>query len=83
MSKLQECPVPLYFPLPDAVIATGVMPHHWDFYNLTPGDYDSFAVAILSQNHRGINIVELISARIKVIIALPRGFPDNDIIRFP
>ena len=35
---------------------------------LGPGDYDSFATAILSQNHREINITESISVSRKVII---------------
>ena len=49
-------------------------------YTLRPRDYDSFAAAILSQNHREIGIAELISASIKVIIALPRGFPNNGVM---
>ena len=47
---------------------------------LMPGDYNSFAMAILSQNHREIDITELISASINVIIALPRGFRKKDIM---
>ena len=42
---------------------------------LTPRDYNYFAMAILSQNHRGIDIAEMISASIKVIIACTVGFP--------
>ena len=34
-----------------------------------PGDYDSFAAAILSRNYRDINIAESILVSIKVIIA--------------
>ena len=33
-----------------------------------PGDYDSFATVILSQNYREINIAESLSVSIKVII---------------
>ena len=29
---MQECPVPLQFPLPNVVIATDGMPHYWIFY---------------------------------------------------
>ena len=35
---------------------------------LRPGDYDSFAPAILSRNHREINFAESISVSIKVVI---------------
>ena len=35
---------------------------------LMPGDYDSFAVMILSQTHRGIDISESIAVSIKVVI---------------
>ena len=34
----------------------------------------------LSGNHREINIAEFILVSIKVIIALPRSFTDNDIM---
>ena len=37
-------------------------------YTLWPGNYDSFAVAILSQNHWEIHITESILASIKIII---------------
>ena len=46
-------------------------------YTLESGNYDSFAVAILNQNHKVINVVELLSISIKVII---EGFPDNVIM---
>ena len=36
--------------------------------SLRPSDYDSFAMAILSQNHQEINIAESIWGSIKVII---------------
>ena len=42
-----------------------------------PQDYKSFTRAILSQI-REIDIAESILPSIKVIIALPRGFPNND-----
>ena len=48
-----------------------------------PGDYNSVTVAILSQNHRDIDITESVLASIKVRIAVPRGFPNNDIIGIP
>ena len=32
LPHLQQCPVPLQFPLPDVVIATDAMPTHWAFY---------------------------------------------------
>ena len=31
LSNLQQSPVPLYFPLPDVVIATDATPTHWAF----------------------------------------------------
>ena len=37
-------------------------------YTLGPGDYHSFTMAILSQNHWEIDITEVILASIKVII---------------
>ena len=39
-----------------------------------PGDYDSSATAILSQNDRVVNIAELILMSLKVIIACFNGF---------
>ena len=39
-----------------------------------PGDYSSFSMAILSQNHREMNIAELILLSLKVIIACTKGF---------
>ena len=50
---------------------------------LVPRGYDSFVVAIFSQKHRGIHITEFIFVSIKVIIALPRDFPNNDAMGFP
>ena len=47
---------------------------------LTPKDYNSLAMAILSQNHREINIAGVNIGEYKVIIALQRGFSDNDIM---
>ena len=41
-------------------------------YNHAQGD--SFAAAILSLNHRGINTGESISVSIKVVIACTKGF---------
>ena len=35
-------------------------------------------MVILNQNHTEIDVAELILVSIKVINALPRGFPDND-----
>ena len=32
LAYLQQCLVPLQFPLPDVVIATDAMPTHWAFY---------------------------------------------------
>ena len=43
-----------------------ILPRCWN--TLGPRDYDSFAVAILSQNHREINIAELILVSTKVVI---------------
>ena len=45
---------------------------------LTPRDYDSFSMAILSQNHKRINIAELILVNIKVVTACTMGFSNND-----
>ena len=50
---------------------------------LMPGDNDSFAMEILSQNHREINITEAILVSRKLIITCIKGFPDNDIMRIP
>ena len=45
------------------------MEYHIELENtLRSGDYDSFVIVILSQNHRKINIAELISVSKKVII---------------
>ena len=41
---------------------------------LMPRDYDSFAPAILSQNHRGIDSAESLLAGINVIVACTKGF---------
>ena len=43
-------------------------------YILLPGTYYSIATAILSQNHKGIDITESILVSIKVIIAFTNGF---------
>ena len=43
-------------------------------------DYDSFAMTVLSQNHREINIAESILANIKVVITCTKGFSNNDIM---
>ena len=42
--------------------------HHKKFITLRPGNCDFSAMAILSQNHREINIVELILVSLKVIV---------------
>ena len=41
---------------------------------LMPGDYNSFAMVILNQNHKENDSVELISASIIVIIACTKGY---------
>ena len=41
---------------------------------LTPKDYDSFAMVMLNQNHRGIDIAELILVSLKVIITCTKEF---------
>ena len=46
-------------------------------------DYISFATSILSQNHRGIDIAELILVSMKVIIACTKGFPKKDVMGIP
>ena len=38
---------------------------------------------IFSQNYREVDITELMLASIKVIIALPGGFPNDDIVGIP
>ena len=48
-----------------------------------PWDYDSFAMPILSWNYREIDFEESILVSIKVVIALLRGFPNNDIMEIP
>ena len=39
-----------------------------------------FCQAILSQNHRGIDIAELILVNMKVVIVCTKGSPINDIM---
>ena len=47
---------------------------------LASGDYNSFAMAVLSQNYREINIRDSILVSIKVIITSMKGFLYNDIM---
>ena len=37
LSHLQQCLLPLQFPLPDVVTTTDTMPFHWAFYKLDSG----------------------------------------------
>ena len=46
----------------------------YTYGTLLARDYNSFAAAILSQNHREIDVAESISVSIKGIICLYQGF---------
>ena len=50
------------------------MPIKYILYTLVHEDYDSFAMAILSQNHREFDIAESILVSVKVIITCSKGF---------
>ena len=47
---------------------------------IMPGDYDSFAMAIFSQNHREIDITESILVSINVTVACAKVFSEFPIM---